>query len=262
MGLSKFNLDITFATNTESDLNFHLFKNLLNANIKVINLNKLTSNFDLIIASQPYPNHYLCILYPNTPKISIIHSALRSEDAIIHSSIKHYIAVQPDIYRCLKNQYNIKTQNISLYYNPIDDTRFYKFPQHKNNVNGILIGEINDSLRTQMINHIVKECIKDDMELTIISRSKYDFKHELIKVVDPCYNTENYIKNADFTVGIGGRTTIEGWMCGLPSYIYKVNSEGDILDIQLKYPPKIERFKRDFVAKQHLELYNKILSYE
>jgi hypothetical protein len=260
MGLSQFkDLNIIFATYTEPDLTFFLYQNLQEQGIKITNMLNLPDDFDLIIGSQPDPTVFLCNRFKDIPKISIIHSVLRSEEVIKHDSIKHYIAVQPDIYRCLKNQHNIKTKNISLFYNPIDDTRFKKYQTHRNNINGVLIGEINDSLRLPMIKHIIGECIKDNIKLTIISRSKCDFIHDLIQVNDQCYNTEEYLKNADFTVGIGGRTTIEGWMCGIPSYIYYVNAYGDILDIQLKNPPKIERFKRNFVAKQHYSLYNKIL---
>ena len=263
-GLSQYkDLDITVATFTKPNLDFHLWQYILKLGVDVMSLEELIHNpkkIDLIITSQPHPTSILCNYhYNNTPKISVIHSALRSEDAIKHESIKHYISVQPDIYRCLKNQYGIKTRDITMIYNPVDDTRFKKFPQHRSNVNGVLVGEINDPLRTPMIEHIVNECIRDNMELTIISRSKRDFKHDLIKVVDPCYNTEEYLKHTDFTVGLGGRTTIEGWLCDKPSYIYKVDPSGRILDIQLKYPPKILRFKRNFVSSQY---YNLIKKYE
>lgn len=260
LGLLEFKeLDITFATYTQPNLDFHLFQDLLKKGIKILQLNDLKEEYNLIITSQPYPNQFLCYRYPDTPKISIIHSALRSEDVIKHTSIKHYIAVQPDIYRCLKNKYDIKTKYISLIYNPIDDKRFKKYPQHKNNINGVLVGEINDPLRRPMIDHIIKECISENMELTIISHSKDTFNNPLIQIKDQTYNTENYLKEADFTVGLGGRTTIEGWMCDIPSYIYYVNPYGDILDVKLKYPPKTKRFKRDYVAKQHIELYKQIL---
>ena len=261
MGLSEYkDLDISFITMTIPNKDFHLYKDLIDKGIKVLGLAQLSNiQFDLIICSQPQPTQTLCHLYPGTPKISIIHSALRSEDAIQHESIKHYIAVQPDIYRCLKNQYGIKTKDISLLYNPFDITRFKKYPQHRRNVNGVLVGEIDDSLRRPMIEHIVQECIRDNMELTIISKSKHDFQHKLIEVVDQCYNTEKYLKYADFTVGIGGRQMIEGWLCGIPGYVYKVDPQGRILDIQLKQPPKIRRFDRDNVCKQHYNLYHKIL---
>lgn len=269
IGLSKFkDLEISVATITEPNLEYQLWQDIKKLGYKILRYSELTTNswykdyFDLMVVSQPQPNHILCQIAPNTPKISIIHSALRSEDAIKHHSIKHYISVQPDIYRCLKNQYGIKTKDISMIYNPIDDSRFRYYLKKKENYKlvGTLIGEINDPLRTPMIEHIVNECIRSNMELHIISNSKYDFNNDLIKVIDPCYNTENYVKRADFTVGIGGRTTIEGWLCGLPSYIYKVDPQGRILDIQLKYPPKTFRFNRDYVALQHYELYNKILN--
>lgn len=260
-GLSQYkDLDITVATLTEPNFDFHLWQDVVKLGIRVTDLFTILhegNNFDLILCSQPSPTYHLCLGFPNTPKISIIHSALRSEDAIKHESIKHYVSVQPDIYRCLKNQYGIKTKDITMIYNPVDDTRFKKFPQHRSNVNGVLVGEINDPLRTPMIEHMVNECIRDNMELTIISRSKRDFHHDLIKVVDPCYNTEEYLKYTDFTVGLGGRTTIEGWLCDKPSYIYKVDPSGRILDIQLKYPPKILKFKRSFVSSQYYSLIKK-----
>jgi hypothetical protein len=264
MGLSKYtDYNITFATYTNPNLDFYLYKDLLNNGIKISNLSNIDTDYDLIIASQPGPNYILCNLLPDIPKISIIHSALRSEDAIMHKSIKHYIAVQPDIYRCLKNIYNIKTKNISLIYNPINEDRFKKYNIEKNldnQIQGVLVGEINDPLRIPMINHIVTECINQNIKLTIISKSKHNFHNNLITIEDECYYTEDYLKYADFTVGLGGRTTIEGWMCNIPSYIYYVNSNGDILDIKLKYPPKIDRFKKTYVAKQHLDLYKQILN--
>lgn len=263
VGLSQFEqLDITFATYTQPNLDFYLFQDLLKRGIKVKHLSNLQEEYNLIIASQPYPNQFLCLRYPNIPKISIIHSALRSEEVIKHLSIKHYVAVQPDIYRCLKHKYGVKTSNITLIYNPVDSTRFRKHAKHENKVNGVLIGEINDPLRRPMIDHAVRECINKHMGLTIISHSKDDFKNTLIQVKNQTYNTEDYLKEADFTVGLGGRTTIEGWMCGIPSYIYHVNSYGDILDIKLKYPPKTERFERNYVSKQHIELYKQILKNE
>jgi hypothetical protein len=263
-GLSQYkNLDITVATLTNPNISFHLWKDIKQLGVNISSLNwyqqtLLLPEFDLILVSQPHPTQIVCKHFPTTPKISIIHSALRSEDAIKHESIKHYIAVQPDIYRCLKNQYGIKPKDISLLYNPFDTTRFKKYPNHRHSLNGVLVGEINDPLRRHMIEHAVQNCINEGMELIIISKSKFDYKHDLIKVVDQCYNTEDYLKNADFTVGLGGRQLIEGWLCGIPGYIYKVKPDGSILDIQLKYPPKTLRFERSYVSLQYYNLINKI----
>jgi glycosyltransferase involved in cell wall biosynthesis len=262
-GLSQYaDLDITVATLTKPNLDFHLWQDLKKLGVDITSLEELIHNpkkIDLILVSQPQPTSILCNYhYNNTPKISIIHSALRSEDAIKHESIKHYIAVQPDIYRCLKNQYGIKTKDISLLYNPFDTDRFQKsLFKSMTNVNGVLVGEINDPLRRPMIEHAVQNCINENMELTIISRSKYDFNNPLIKVVDQCYNTEEYLKNADFTVGIGGRQMIEGWLCGIPGYCYKVDPQGRILKVNLLYPPKIRRFEKNFVCSQYYNLIQK-----
>jgi hypothetical protein len=264
LGLLQFkDIKLTISTFTSPNKDFHMFKDMVNNGLEVLSLKELTNNtkydnyFDIIIVSQPIPNQILCEKYPTVPKILVVHSAIRSEEVLFHDSIKHFCVVQPDIYRCLKNQYNIKTKDISLLYNPFDINRFKKYPQHNKKVNGVLVGEINDPLRRPMIEHAVQNCINEGMELTIISKSKFDYKHDLIKVVDQCYNTEDYLKYADFTVGLGGRQLIEGWLCGIPGYIYKVKPDGSILDIQLKYPPKILRFERSYVSSQYYNLINK-----
>ena len=120
-GLSQYeDLDITVATLTKPNLDFHLWQDINKLGVDIMSLEELIHNpkkIDLIIASQPQPTSILCSYsYINTPKISVIHSALRSEDAIKHESIKHYVSVQPDIYRCLKNQYGIKTKDITMIY--------------------------------------------------------------------------------------------------------------------------------------------------
>jgi hypothetical protein len=254
-------LIITLATYTTPSLDFHIHKDLLQRRVEIVELSKVERKYDLIVVSQPLPTSILCEKYPFTPKISIIHSALRSEEAVQHPSIKHYIAVQPDIYKHLKTYYNISPLNISLIYNPVDENRYTPVQKKSSDtIVGLLVGEVLDPLRNKMVNHVVSECIANNYRLIIVSKSKYDFNSKLIDIVDQTYYTEDLLKEVDFTVGLGGRTTIEGWMMNLPSYIYKVNPFGDILDISLKYPPKIQRFYTKEVAKQHFHLYRRVLT--
>ena len=58
-----------------------------------------------------------------------------------------------------------------------------------------------------------------------------------------------------------GRTTIEGWMCGKPGWIYKVDSGGFILSKEKLDPPvDLEKFYTLNVANQIKTEYIKILS--
>lgn len=257
-------LDITVATFTEPNLDFHMFKDMINLGVKVKPLQGLKqeeNEFDLIIVSQPYPTQLLCHLYFNTPKISIIHSVIRSEELIKHESIKEYVSVQVDIYKHLKSFYNINYKNISLIYNPVDETRFnideihlsYKNPKPT----GLLVGEVNDPIRIPMIEHMVQNCIENDWNLIIISHSKRDFNNRLIQIIEPTYNTETWLKNVNFAVGLRGRVCIESLMCGTPFYAYDINNSGQILKVELLQDRKVWRFKKKFVCSQYYNLIQK-----
>jgi len=260
-GLSQYkDLDITVATLTEPNLDFHLWKDITDLNIRVTDLFTILyegNNFDLILCSQPTPTHYLCQGFPNIPKISIIHSILRSEEPIKHDSIKQYISVQVDIKKGLKRFHNIESE---LIYNPVDPERFNtinKFINNTDETHGMFVGEVNDPLRAPMVDHLVQNCIQNNWKLTCISRSRRDFKTDLVDFADPCYNTETYLKNADFAAGLRGRVKLEALMCGVPFYAYDVDAKGNILKVSLVDYMKTLRFERDFICSQYYNLIQK-----
>lgn len=267
-GLTKYpDLDITVATLTEPNFDFQLWKDITKLGIKVCSLERLIQipddYFELIISSQPHPTNILCQRYPNTPKISIIHSILRSEEPIKHESIKKYIAVQVDIKKGLKRFHNIESK---LIYNPVDPTKFNKEPMKldRNNIiyyntTGVFVGEVNDPLRIPMVDHLVQNCIQNNHKLVCISRSKRDFNTDLVTFIEPTLNTEHYLKNADFSAGLLGRVAIESYMCGVPFYGYEVDSSGRILGVKLRDSIKTRRFEKEFVCSQYYELFNKVI---
>lgn len=254
--LSKFNIDITFSTlvpRQDNDV-----RKKINNNIKQLDISELHDDYDLIVASQPQVLIELIKKYPNTPKIAIIHSAVRSEDPVFHESIVHYIAVQPDIYRLLKKHMSVR--KIDLIYNPIDYNRFnptVTISRDKYTV--LFVGNWDDPIRNKAATHLIENCIENDWECWFVSTNRPNFHHPNIKFFDQVYETEMFLRYADVTAGIGGRNTIEGWLCDKSSYIYTINSDGDILNVRLVNPPKIDRFKSDIVAEQHYNLYQKFI---
>jgi len=260
-GLSKYkNLDITVATYTKPNLDFHLWQDITKLGIKVKTLQGLSQTedkFDLVLVSQPYPTTLLCHLYPTTPKISIIHSVIRGEEPIKHESIKKTVSVQVDIKKGLRRFHNIDSE---LIFNPVDPTRFNKEIHTKKQypfIRGVFVGEANDPLRAPMLDHLVQNCIQNEWHLDIISRGKRDFNTDLVSFVEPCYNTENYLKNADFAAGLLGRVAIESYMCGVPFYGYEVDYTGRILGVKLVSYMKTRRFETSFVSSQYYDLIKK-----
>ena len=78
----------------------------------------------------------------------------------------------------------------------------------------------------------------------------------------PSNRTQDYIHNCDETAGILlGRTTIEGWLCGKPGWIYDVNSSGTINSKTLhEVPEDVNKFAGDSVASKIKELYIKVIN--
>lgn len=217
-----------------------------------------TEKYDIIVASQPQVNLFMLDTFKDTPIVSIIHSEIRSEDPILDPRISHYIAIRQPILDMLINEYNIPADKVTLIYNPIDQTRFNsEEPVKLERYSGIFVGEVLDPIRFKAVQHIVSECIENDWDLYLMSDSKYNFNHPNIKYVDKRWDTENVVKQMQFTAGILlGRTTLEGWCCDVPGYMYIIDINGNILNIETTAPNYIKQLcDSKYVAEQHIQLY-------
>ena len=221
----------------------------------------ITENYDIIVASQPQVNLFMLEHFKNIPIISIIHSEIRSEDPILDSRISHYVAIRKPIVDMLINEYNIPAYKVSLIYNPIDRTRFNSNEASKlERYSGIFVGEVLDPIRFQAVQHLVQQCIENDWDLYLMSESRYNFNHPNIKYVDKRWDTENIVQMMHFTAGILlGRTTLEGWCCDIPGYMYIIDIHGNIQSIESSAPDYIkEKCDSRYVAQQHEQLYKSI----
>jgi glycosyltransferase involved in cell wall biosynthesis len=233
-------------------------------NIRQLDLTNFDSSekYDIIVASQPQVNMFLLDQYKDTPIISIIHSEVRSEDPVLDSRISHYIAIRQPIADMLINDYKIPSSKVSVIYNPIDQTRFNPNEGKKlDRYSGIFVGEVLDPIRFNAVQHLAQQCIDNDWELYLMSDSKYDFNHPNIKYLDKQWDTESIVKQMHFTAGILlGRTTLEGWSCDVPGYMYLIDIHGNIQSIEVDMPVNIKQLcNSQYVAEQHLQLYNQFI---
>ena len=237
---------------------------LLKLDINQVDLRTIDTSkeYDMIVASQPEVNQFMLNNFNNTPIISIIHSEIRSETPVVDSRISHYIGIRQPIVDMLVNDYGIPKKKVSLIYNPIDTSRFKPADNKQTDkVRGIFVGEVLDPIRFQAVSHLVQSCIDSDWELLIMSDSRYNFNHPNITYIDKRWDTEEVVKQVDFTGGILlGRTTLEGICCDVPAYIYEINQYGDILTISTEVPENVKNLcDSKYVVKQHIELYSKIV---
>jgi hypothetical protein len=87
-------------------------------------------------------------------------------------------------------------------------------------------------------------------------------KNSHVKHFESTSKVETFVKNCSETAGILlGRTTIEGWLCGKPGWIYNVDENGYILNKEKhNVPDDIKKFDGLGVAKKIKEEYIKILN--
>ena len=223
-------------------------------------------NFDIIHVQHNPISQRVCDMYPNTPKISTIHSeVIELENPFIHDSIKKYICIRPEIQKYVVDNFNIEETNTDVIYNPIDTNRF-------NNVNTktypyvLFVGTI-DYLREKTIRDLVEYSKSIGKELWLVGENKSNYLPELlnnshVKHFQATNKVEEYVKNCTETAGILlGRTTIEGWLCGKPGWIYQVDDKGNILSKERhEVPSDVEKFNSIEVAKKIKEEYIKILN--
>jgi glycosyltransferase involved in cell wall biosynthesis len=218
-------------------------------------------HYDIIHCQHKPIVETLNVLYPTIDKICTIHSeVIELENPIAHDSIKRYIAIRPEIKEHIINNFSISENIIDVVYNPIDETKFYN--RNLKSENYILFVGSIDYLRKNTIYDLVEVSKEKNKELWLVGENKDTYLNDLlknshVKHFPPTLEVDKYIHKCSETSGILlGRTTIEGWMCGKPGWIYNIDSSGNILNKNLfDIPENIDKFKSSNVSKKIKKLY-------
>jgi glycosyltransferase involved in cell wall biosynthesis len=189
------------------------------------------------------------------------------EEPLIHPAIKKYLSIRDSVTDYIKT-FGIEEENIISVDNPFDLTRFNTNYTVKENQKRIVlfVGTV-DYLRIKMLEDLAKITQDSNQILWIVGKDNEDRLVEIKKQSNVTYfgetdKVEDYIKECDITAGIfKGRTTIEGWLCGKPAWIYYVNRNGNILSksMGVEVPTDLERYSGKNVAQKMLNIYNEIL---
>ena len=230
------------------------------------NLYKVSeTDYDIVhIQHKPVAERILN-MYPELDKIYSIHSEVISlEDPVKDPSIKKYITIRPEIKTHIIDKFQIPEEMIDVIYNPIDNEKF-KQTNIPSEDYVLFVGTI-DYLRKETILDLIEYTKEIGKELWLVGENNGNFLENLlfeqhVKYFPSTWNIENFILKSYETAGIQlGRTTIESWMCGKPSWIYKVDSGGFILSKEKINPPSdIEKYFTMNVAQQIKNEYIKIL---
>jgi glycosyltransferase involved in cell wall biosynthesis len=223
-------------------------------------------DFDIIHMQHKPVAERMIQFYPEISKIYSIHSeVIELENPIKHESIKKYIAIRPEIKEYIVDKFEIPEEQVDIIYNPIDSDKFKPNPSVKTENSVLFVGTI-DYLRKETILDLMERTKEEGKELWLVGEDKSNYLQQVlfephVKYFPPTWSVENFIYRCEETAGIQlGRTTIEGWMCGKPSWIYKVDSGGFILSKERFEPPTdVEKYFASNVAKQIKEEYQKVL---
>jgi hypothetical protein len=223
-------------------------------------------NYDIIHIQHKPVAERMIQFYPEIDKIYSIHSeVIELEDPIKHESIKKYIAIRPEIKDHIVNKFEIPEESVDVIYNPLDNEKFKPKSNFKVENAVLFVGTI-DYLRKETILDLMERTKEEGKELWLVGEDKGNYlpfvlNEPHVKHFPPTWSVENFIYKCEETAGIQlGRTTIEGWLCGKPSWIYKVDSAGFILSKEKFNPPTdLEKYYTMNVAKQIKEEYLKII---
>jgi hypothetical protein len=225
--------------------------------------------FDVIQTNHTPITDYILKLYPDYPLLTIVRSeVIELENPIIDKRIKHYIAIRPSIKDYIVNNFDVPEENVSVLYNPFDNKKFKKCNPVNNEKETILFVGTMDYLRKESIEHLIEKVNSEDKKLWLVGKdtmgyaSEYSKEYDRVEYFLPTDKIEEFYCKCDVTAGIMlGRTTIEGFLCGKPAWIYNVDSSGHIKDYDYHEVPKdLSIFDYNTVInkfrEKYIEVYN------
>lgn len=221
--------------------------------------------FDVAHASGMHASQWCVHSLPSTPVVVTTHSTLVYETPYVHDRVSEYVCVRPQIKEKIIKQDGVEENRVSVIFNGVDRARFCP-SDIKWDPPRILFAGTVDYLRAEATNLILDVASQRGWEVLIVGRKLSGHVNDLpvhAKFWDgDLWNIEDVVRQCSATAGILlGRTTIEGWACGLPGFIYEIDNDGHVTDWG-EYPPPppqvMEMFDVDYMATCYERLYERI----
>lgn len=198
---------------------------------------------DIIHLNQP--KQTICVLnkYPGVPVVATIHSTVYDADGpIIDKRILRVISIRQDI----EDYYNNLFKNVIISRvvipNGIDLERFKPDPSKMREEDRFFlwVGG-NGRLRREALCDFAQRAKKNNAYIQVIGCKQCSCIPSVkgVKCSPFACDVEKYTQACLETGGIFlGRTTIEGWVCGKPGWIYDVDKRGNVLSCKRHLPPE------------------------
>jgi sulfur transfer complex TusBCD TusB component (DsrH family) len=226
---------------------------------------KITNvDYDVIQTNHKPISEFLLQLYPTNKFVTVVRSeVIDLENPVPNKNVKKYIAIRPSIKDYIVNNFDVLDEDVEVIYNPFDTTRFTKKESPNNEKEVILFVGTMDYLRKQPIEDLIEKVNSEDKILWLVGKdtmgyaTKYSNEYENVKYFGESDKVEDYYHKCDVTAGILlGRTTIEGYLCGKPGWIYYVDKEGNIKDKEFtEVPENLNLFEKEYSINKFKETY-------
>lgn len=221
---------------------------------------------DVLHLNHIQPSQQLLAAYPAAGAIMSIHSELDFETPLESDRIHTYVCIRPEVARHVVEEHGIAEDRTSVVYNPVDFSRFHAddTPPDRSRKRVLFVGTI-DPFRATSILDLVCRSQEEGFDLRIVGQRHAEYLDGVdlpnVTIEPPTWDIERHVRECDETAGVLlGRTTIEGWACGKPGWIYDVDDTGAIVSRTLHQPPAdMHRFDSRLVAEQMVALYHAAL---
>jgi len=235
-----------------TDMDSELVGRLQHENLEYYQLCDIKDEWDIVHSSQTQSTEMVKLLV-TCPIIQTIHSEVLEKYESPVDGLSHYVAIRKTIYDNLVKKYG--KERVSLIYNGVDPKRFHPFGKLSRAI--AFPGTVN-YLRSKAFQDAARY-MEDGYEIYYVGEGWENKTVGMTHFMKPIWNIESVYKKCSMTASIMlGRTTIEGWMCGLPGIIYTIDDKGGIVRKTIKYPPSdIDRYRSDNVAKELVKLYER-----
>lgn len=221
--------------------------------------------FDLVHVQEPEPTLFALKIFRTAPIVATIHSQWGCEQPINDPRIRHFICIRDDIREKMIRVDGIPAEKITVVLNGIDFSRFNRnFTQDPHPKKRILMVGTLDPLRLTTIRDLIIRSKQEGFHFWLCGKNwlpKNSIPPDGYLYFQPRWEIERLVQACDETAGIMlGRTTIEGWACGKPGWIYQIDLDGNIQSRELHQPPADMRcFDIRTAADRMIEIYQEAI---
>lgn len=220
---------------------------------------------DVLQVSAMGPAHTAVNRWGTVPAVSTVHSTLPYEEPFQHANIRYYVGVRPQIVEKMIKDYLVPRNQTRIIYNGVDRHRFRPGGDKLEKPTILFAGTV-DYLRasaTHITNHWAAQHGYNVIYVGRKLSGQMDDKPPHVRYCEgDRWDIENLLRQCHMTSGVLlGRTTIEGWACGLPGLIHDIDNDGNVLFSEVHPPPHPElmaMFDIEAMADQYEGLYETI----